>query len=100
VFVFAMIGRLSRILDYLTDNIYADILSRMVGGVQEESERTARPIPKLGISRGCRAWFANSRRASHELGLRMRSAPPKPKCGLNAPPAARPSHGEISNTVP
>jgi hypothetical protein len=44
----APIVRLSRIDDYLVDNVYVCILSRMIGGVQEESDRAAKLIPKTG----------------------------------------------------
>jgi hypothetical protein len=40
--------RLSKIYDYLADNIYVHILSRTIGGVQEETERTAELFPKSG----------------------------------------------------
>jgi hypothetical protein len=40
--------RLSRIDDYLVDNIYSRILSRMIDGVQEESDWAAKQIPALG----------------------------------------------------
>jgi hypothetical protein len=43
-----LVVRLSKSDDYLVDNIYAHMLSRMIDGVQEESERAAKLIPKLG----------------------------------------------------
>jgi hypothetical protein len=44
----APVVRLSKIEYYLVDNIYTVILSRMMDGVQEKSERAAKLIPKLG----------------------------------------------------
>jgi len=40
--------RLSKIAYYLVDNLCAHMLSRMIDGVQEESEPAAKPVPELG----------------------------------------------------
>jgi hypothetical protein len=39
---------LSKIFDYLVDNIYVHMLSWMMGEVQEKSERVAKLVPKMG----------------------------------------------------
>jgi hypothetical protein len=44
----AKVVGLSKVDDYLVDDIYAHILSLMIEGFQEESERAARLFPKSG----------------------------------------------------
>jgi len=43
-----VVVRLSRIEDYLVDNIYTPMLSRVINGIQQESDQAAELIPKLG----------------------------------------------------
>jgi hypothetical protein len=43
---------LSKIDDYLADKFCFSMLSKLAGGVQEQSEQTAELIPDLGICEG------------------------------------------------
>ena len=79
-----VVVRLSRIEDYLVDNIYTHMLSRMINGVQPESDQAAELIPnwdtpgrpetqspqvwrsRKGLQRP-RLLAKNARRAGHPL---------------------------------
>jgi hypothetical protein len=76
----ALAVRLSKILDYLVDNIYVHILSYLMGSVQEQSGCAAQPVPNR---ESCAPFFGRNTTGGVPFGGRRK---PRKRKSLDGAP--------------